>query len=140
MAALGRQQTFGKESELGFVFTQRSQVQTARILATLSNNRLDAAKVDEMDLPTFTKDVVPGVRVGVEHAADQVALEDKPPHRLGEGAPFFFRELTHFSQGLACDELARQHSARGSVSDDLRNANRRIVRVNSAKLRLACCL
>ena len=68
-----------RAAEGGFVASEGCAVDADGV-GTAMDDGLDAAVIEKGDAAGVVEDVVAGMRVGVEHAADEGALEDEAPH------------------------------------------------------------
>ena len=120
-----------------FVLVHGGAVQPARRSHAPAVDRLHAAEVEERDATVRLEDVVAGMRIGVEHAADQVAFEDEAPQRSCVGAALGFATLGRFVQAEAGDELAREHARAGALGDHRGHENLRVALERFGRTRFA---
>ncbi len=105
------------------VALDRRHVHLACIVPMGVIEHLYAAEVDEPHLSVGGEEVVSRMRIGVEHPADERALENEAPERLGPGDSLFLRRLHRFFERDAASQLGRENALRRTFVDHLGDAD-----------------
>src|SRR5690606_8716634 len=109
--------------DIPLIASQRGVVHTPCSEQLTLTQRLNTAEIQESNAAIRVKQVVAGMRVGVEDAAQQVGLEHEAPQRFGIAPPERIAHGADLFEIGAADELGGEHASTGAFLDHTGNTN-----------------